>query len=317
MNPLLQAVAVMAFGKLLFALQDAIIKEMSADYPIHEIMSIRGWIAIPILLLLIHFSVRLDALRRHHPGFHLLRGLLMFTAFTAFYPGLTEISLTTATALFFTAPFFITLLSVPLLGEKVGPRRIAGIVAGFIGVIIVLRPDTAEFNRIALLPVIAAFFYALCQVIVRYARLAAPPSIMSLYASLTFAVLAPLAGLLFASLEAGEPAAPSARALYLSWSMPQGMDFLLLTFTGLTSALGFMFMSRAYQSAEASQLAPFEYVMIVWVTLLSYLIWSEIPDWPTITGIAVIIASGIYVLRRERAGKNHPAALAGLARRSE
>lgn len=317
MTPLLQAVAVMAFGKLLFALQDAIIKEMSANYPIHQIMSIRGWIAIPILLLLIHFSIRLGALRRHHPGFHLLRGLLMFTAFTAFYIGLTEISLTTATALFFTAPFFITLLSVPLLKEKVGARRIAGIVAGFIGVIIVLRPDTADFDWIALLPVIAALFYALCQVIVRYARLTAPPSIMSLYASLTFAVLAPLAGLVFASFEADAAAAPSARTLFLPWSMPLGLDLLLLTFTGLTSALGFMFMSRAYQSAEASQLAPFEYVMIVWVTLLSYLIWSEIPDWPTIIGIAVIIASGIYVLRRERAGSDTPIAVSGLSRRSE
>ena len=315
MSPLLQAVGIMAFGKLLFALQDAIIKEMSAVYPIHQIMSIRGWIAIPILLLLIHFSVSLGALRRHHPGFHLLRGLLMFTAFTAFYIGLTEISLTTATALFFTAPFFITLLSVPLLEEKVGPRRIAGIVAGFIGVIIVLRPDAASFHWTALLPVIAAFFYALCQVIVRYARLTAPPSIMSLYASLTFAVLAPLAGLVFAPFEPAAATAPSARTLFLPWSMPLGLDLLLLTFTGLTSALGFMFMSRAYQSAEASQLAPFEYVMIVWVTLLSYLIWSEIPDWPTIIGIAVIIASGLYVLRRERSGKEAPIAFSGLTRR--
>ena len=89
----------LSFGhlsRLLFAIQDAIIKEMSAAYPMHEIMTIRGLIAIPILLLLIHFSVRLSTNRLHHPGYHLLRGTLMFCAFMAFYVGLTEISLTTA-----------------------------------------------------------------------------------------------------------------------------------------------------------------------------------------------------------------------------
>ena len=315
MSPLLQAVGVMAAGKLLFAIQDAVIKEMSSSYPMHEIMTVRGVVAIPILLLLIHFSVKLAAIRRHHPGYHLLRGLLMFTAFMAFYVGLTEISLTTATALFFTAPFFITLMSVPMLGEHVGIRRIGGIAVGFVGVLIVLRPDNGEFNPVALLPVAAAFLYALCQVLVRFARLTAPASIMSLYASLTFATLAPLPGLLFALVEPPATQAPSTMALYLPWSLPAPGDLMLLTFTGLTSAFGFMFMSRAYQSVEASQLAPFEYVMIVWVTLLSYLIWDEVPDAMTLLGIGIIILSGIYVLRREESRQQKPIAHTGLSRR--
>jgi drug/metabolite transporter (DMT)-like permease len=314
-TPLLQAIGIMAGGKLLFAIQDGIIKEMSAAYPIHEIMAIRGLVAIPILLLLIHFTVRLATVMRLHPGFHLLRGLLMFTAFMAFYIGLTEISLTTATALFFTAPFFITLLSVPMLGERVGARRIGGILAGFAGVLIVLRPEADDFNWIALLPVMAAFFYALCQVLVRFAKLTAPPSIMSLYASITFAVLAPVTGLVFSAADPALAQTPSTKALYLPWTLPGSFDLLLLTFTGLTSALGFMFMSRAYQSAEASQLAPFEYVMIIWVTILSYLIWAEVPDLQTIAGIAVIIFSGIYVLRREGSQRGRPIAYTGLTRR--
>ncbi len=315
MSPLPQAIAIMALGKLLFAIQDAIIKELGGSYPMHEIMSVRGIVAIPILLLLIYFTVGLKTLRLHHPGYHLLRGLLMFTAFMAFYVGLTEISLTTATALFFTAPFFITLLSVPMLGERVGPRRIAGIAAGFAGVLVVLRPDTDDFSLVALLPVAAALFYALCQVLVRFARLSAPPSIMSLYASITFATLAPLTGLVFAFVPPAESGAPSALALFLPWTLPGPLDMLLLALTGFTSALGFMFMSRAYQSAQASQLAPFEYVMIVWVTLLSYLIWGEIPDAATTIGIAIIILSGIYVLRREESRQDKPIAYTGLTRR--
>ena len=315
MTPLLRAIAIMALGKLLFAIQDAIIKELGGSYPMHEIMSVRGLVAIPILLLLIHFTIGLKSIRRHRPGYHLLRGLLMFTAFMAFYVGLTEISLTTATALFFTAPFFITLLSIPMLGERVGARRIIGIFAGFAGVLLVLRPIGDDFNAVSLLPIAAALFYALCQVLVRFARLTAPASIMSLYAAFTFAALAPLAGLAFALAPPVQAQTPSALALYLPWSLPGGLDLMMLAFTGLTSALGFMFVSSAYQAAEASQLAPFEYIMIVWVTLLSYLIWGEVPDFLTACGILVIILSGIYIMRREDKHRHKPIAYTGLTRR--
>ncbi|MDH3759491.1 MAG: DMT family transporter [Gammaproteobacteria bacterium] len=312
---LTQAVAIMASGKLLFTIQDAIIKGMSGAYPIHQIMTIRGMVAIVLLLILIHFSVRLTALKLHHPGFHLLRGLLMFTAFMAYYIALAEISLTTATALFFTAPFFITLLSVPLLGERVGLHRLLGILAGFIGVLIVLRPDTEQFSLVALLPILAAFLYALCQVMVRYARMTAPASIMSLYASLTFALLAPVMGWMLSEADPVQASTASEKTMLLPWTMPGSLDMMLLTLTGLTSALGFMFMSYAYKHAQASRLAPFEYVMIIWVTLLSYLIWSEIPDLATITGISIIILSGIYVLRREQKSGDKPIAHTGLTRR--
>ncbi len=315
MKTLLQAVAVMALGKLLFALQDIIIKELSLDYPIHEIMMVRGLVAILILLVLIHFTVGLSDLRSHRPGYHLLRGLLMFVAFMCFYVALAQISLTTATALFFTAPFFITLLSIPLLGERVGIRRSVGILVGFIGVLIVLRPDSAQFSWVMLLPIMAALFYALCQVVVRYARLTAPASVMSLYAGVAFAVLSPPIGLLLVDADPGQAVSASARTLLLPWSMPGGLDLLMITFTGATSALGFMFMSYAYKRCEASQLAPFEYIMIVWVTLLSYLVWDELPDLPTVIGIAIIILSGIYVLRREETTHRKPIAYTGLMRR--
>jgi S-adenosylmethionine uptake transporter len=315
MGALLQAAAIMASGKLLFAIQDVIIKEMSGAYPIHEIMTIRGLVAILLLLILIHFSIGLLSLSIHHPGYHVLRGLLMFIAFMAFYTGLAEISLTMATALFFTAPFFITLLSIPLLGERVGLRRFLGILAGFIGVLVVLRPDTEQFSLVALLPIVAAFFYALCQVLVRYARMTAPASIMSLYASIAFALLAPVMGWVLSGADPLQAVTPSEKTMLLPWSMPGPFDMMLLTFTGLTSALGFMFMSYAYKNAQASRLAPFEYVMIIWVTLLSYLVWKEIPDLATVTGIAIIVLSGIYVLRREEKSGEKPIAYTGLTRR--
>ncbi len=307
---LMQAVAIMAGGKLLFALQDAIIKEMSGAYPVHQIMTVRGLVAIPLLLLLIHFTAGLGALRDHRPLLHLVRGVLMLIAFTCFYVALAGTALTTATALFFTAPFFITLLSIPLLGERVGLRRFAGIGVGFAGVLLVLRPDTGSFGWYDLLPVAAAFFYACCQLMVRVARMTAPPAVMSLYASLAFVVLGGLGGVLLANQSALPGASAGLQFMLRPWSLPGPGDLLLLMLTGLTSALGFMCTSNAYQREQASRISPFEYVMIVWVVLLSYLIWSEIPDLQTLLGVAMIIGSGIYVIRRE-AGQSPARPLAG------
>lgn len=306
---LLQAVAVMSAGKLLFAVQDAIIKEMSGAYPVHQIMTIRGLVAIPLLLLLIHFSGGLGSLRHHRPLLHLVRGALMLTAFMCFYVALAGTALTTATALFFTAPFFITLMSIPLLGERVGLRRFAGIGVGFGGVLLVLRPEAGSFGWYDLLPVAAAFFYACCQLMIRVARMTAPPAVMSLYASVAFVVLGGLGGALLANHVAAPGAGAGTQFLLRAWSLPDPGDALLLMLTGLTSALGFMCTSNAYQREQASRISPFEYVMIIWVILLSYLIWSEVPDAQTLLGVTMIIGSGIYVIRRE--GRRTPAPLAG------
>jgi S-adenosylmethionine uptake transporter len=304
----------MAAGKFLFAIQDVIIKEMSGGYPVHQVMAIRGLVAIPLLLLLIHFRGGLGVLRRHRPALHLLRGTLMLAAFLCFYVALAGTSLTTTTALFFTAPFFISLLSIPLLGEKVGIRRFAGIAVGFVGVVIVLRPEAGRFSYYDLLPILAAFFYSCCQLMVRVAKMTAPPAVMSLYASIAFVVLAGLCGLGLSGFDIPQDAGVGARFLLRAWSLPGGIDLILLMLTGVTSALGFMCTSNAYQREQASRIAPFEYVMIIWVSLLSFLVWSEIPDLTTLLGIAMIIASGIYVIRREASVEPRPIAYSGLRR---
>jgi S-adenosylmethionine uptake transporter len=312
---LLQAVAVMSAGKLLFAVQDVIIKQMSGGYPVHQIMTVRGLAAIPILLLLIHFTVGLAGLLRQRPALHLLRGTMMLLAFTCFYIALAGTSLTTATVLFFTAPFFISLLSIPLLGERVGLRRFVGIGVGFVGVLVVLRPQAGGFGWYDLLPVAAAFFYACCQVMVRVARMTEPPAVMSLYASVAFVVLGALAGLLLEDVTVPAGAGVGTQFLLRSWTLPGWIDGLLMISTGFTSALGFMCMSNAYQREQASRISPFEYVMIVWIVVLSYLVWSEVPDGLTLLGTAMIIGSGIYVIRREAKVEAEPIAYDGLTRR--
>ena len=143
----------------------------------------------------------------------------------------------------------------------------------------------------------------------------APPVVMSLYASASFLVLGCLSGLLLSGVEPAVGDNVSTLFLLRSWSIPNSFDLVLLMVTGLTSALDFMMSSNAYQLEQASRIAPFEYVIIVWVTLLSYLVWSEVPDIQTLVGVAMIILSGIYVPKREDKIEPKPIAYSGLTRR--
>ena len=298
MHSLLQAVAFLSAAKFLFAFQDVIIKEMSGAYPVHQIVVVRSLVALVILLLIIGLTAGFSSLKGRRVGLHLLRGALMFVAFVTYYIALSVMPLTTATALFFTAPFFITLLAIPILGEKVGPRRITGVVVGFIGVLIVLRPDT-RVSLVGILPIISALFYALCQILARRVALTESAQVMTFYANLAFALLGLTLAAILSLIDPPEGSSAFMQFLLRDWQLPTLRDSLLLAATGITAAVGFLLGTHAYRISEVNQLAPFEYVMLVWVSILSYLVWSELPDGHTILGAAVIIAAGLYVLRRE------------------
>ena len=315
MDNLLRAVALLSTAKLLFAIQDVLIKETSSGYPVHQIVVLRSFVALPLLLLMIHLSVGLGQLRGRRIGLHLLRGSLMFFAFLAFYIALAVLPLTTTTALFFTAPFFITLLSVPLLGETIGARRFAGIVVGFIGVLIILRPTAGGIGLEALLPVLAAVLYAAAQVLARRVALTESAAVVAYYANLCFIGLGLVTTSLAAFFSPEADASVSLQFLIREWSMPTAVDASLIGLTGICVALGFQFSTTAYRSIEVGRLAPFEYIMLIWVTILSYLVWSEVPDYYTLAGATVIICSGLYVLRREATVTNSTLAQKSLSRR--
>ena len=298
MNSFFQAVAFLCTAKFLFAFQDVIVKQMSGGYPVHQIVVIRSLVALILLLLIIRFSTGFSSLRGRRIGLHLLRGALMFIAFVTYYVALSVMPLTTATALFFTAPFFITLLAIPLLGEKVGLRRRLAVLVGFIGVLIILRPDT-EIGIVAVLPIISALFYALCQILARRVGLTETALVMTFYANVAFAILGFFMAAILSLIDAGVDAGISMQFLLRDWQQPTGLDAALLVATGVTAALGFLMGSHAYRIGEVNRLAPFEYVMLIWVSILSYLVWSELPDQNTLIGVTVIIGAGLYVLRRE------------------
>ena len=152
-------------GVLAISVNDMLIKRLSGGYPLHEIVFARSLLALLFSLVLVQMEGGWQILKTRRPLLHAVRGLLVVVANMSFFAALAALPLADATALFFAAPLFITLLSIPLLGEKVGPVRLGAVVFGFLGVILMQRPwadsETLEVSRIVLLlPVIAALTYA-------------------------------------------------------------------------------------------------------------------------------------------------------------
>ena len=157
----------MLAGMALLSAQDAVIKWLSGDYPLHQIILGRATIAVVLTLIMVRLEGGWSLLRSRRLGLHLARGLLLVVANISYFLALAAMPLAEAIAIFFVAPLFITALSVPFLGEQVGPRRWLAVLAGLCGVVVMLRPGEGAINPVALLPVLAAFCYASMQILTR------------------------------------------------------------------------------------------------------------------------------------------------------
>ena len=314
MNFTYRAIGFICICKLVFAVQDVIIKEMSGGFPVHEIMVIRSIVSMILLAIAIRLSKGKIAVPFKTAKALLFRGALLFGSFTFFYLGLSAMPLTVTTVLFFTAPFFITILSIPILGERVGLRRWVGIAIGFIGVLVILRPDTEAFGIESLLPVMSAILYSISQLMARKLGINASAASMTFYANITYLCLGIVLALVTLPFEAATSSSQSLQFLLRPWQIPMGLDAILILLTGITGALGFWLSTQAYRISEVNQIAPFEYAMLVWVPILSYIVWNELPDGMTVFGAAIIVSAGLYVLKRDKIKADNPIVSKSLSR---
>jgi len=244
----------------------------------------------------------------------MVRGLLAAAAINCGYYAISQMPLTTVTVLFFTAPLFITLFAVPFLGEQVGWRRWSGILFGFAGAIVIIQPGADTFQPAALLPMLAAFCYGVSTVLGRKIGITESGSVMAFYMMLTFFYMGVGLGVGVAHLGLPVPEAGPMRFMLQPWHMPTGVELGMIVMVGIISGAGFWMLATAYRVARAPVVAPFEYTAMLWVSILSYLLWGEIPKLTTVIGTLMIIASGVYVLRREAIVRERPLAGKGVWR---
>ncbi|WP_114966965.1 DMT family transporter [Alkalilacustris brevis] len=274
------AIATICAGVAFLVCSDAIAKLLTERYDPIQIVFLRNLIAVPIIALGLAALRGRHALRTNHLRLHALRGLIMVIGAYLFFTGLSFLPLAEATALVFSAPIFITALSVPLLGEAVGWRRWGAVLLGFVGVLVVVQPGGAAFQPASLLVVGTALCYALFMISSRWIG-----RDESLWTMMLFVMLFPMIY-----------AAPFAMAY---WTPPVPGDIGLFLAIAVFGSLGITLIAQAFRLAPAAVVAPFDYTALIWATGLGWLIWGDIPALWTMAGAAIIIASGLIILLRE------------------
>lgn len=295
-----QGVGFLVLGMLIFSLQDVAVKGMGGDYPVLEIVLFRSLTALPLTLLFFRFEGGRGLPGTTRPGLETVRGLCYFLSYTTYFMGLAALPLAEIAAIKFSGPLMITLLSVLLLGETVGPRRWLALFVGFAGVLLIVRPGLGAFNPGSVLILVSVLFYALAAILTRRLQTTDSSATMAYYNSLVYlvatAVFVPLVLLV------GEfPGAhPSVAFLFRAWSAPSLPDALIMAGLGFVWAGGMYFLARAYSVALASVVAPFEYAALPISVLWGFLLWRELPALTTWAGAFLALSSGLYVLYRER-----------------
>lgn len=309
------------------SVNDMLIKLLSGGYPLHQMVFVRSAIGIVFSVIVLSFEGGFALLRTDRVGLHVLRCLSIVFANMAFFVALAVIPLATATALFFVAPLFITLLSIPLLGEPVGIRRLSAVAVGFLGVLVMLgSPETADpvageapSRWIYLLPVLGAFGYAMMQILTRRLGGRSPASAMAIYVQGMFLLVS--IGFWFVAGDgryADGAEDPSWIFLFRAWVFPPAEDLVLFLVLGFVSAIIAYSLSQAYRSAAAATVAPFEYVELPFAIFWGWAIFGHWPALQVFAGAALIAGAGVFVFLREaqktREGARQEASRAPLRR---
>jgi len=279
---------------------DAIVKHLSAYYPIHLVNTIRFTLTLPSGLYLIYRQEALNRFFSSQYGVLITRGVLIALGNLFFMLASASISLVDCVALFFTMPFFVAGLVPFLIGERVPLIRWVTIIIGFVGVIVMTRPGTSMFQKEALLAILCAFFYGMGQVLTRRLDPTLPTAVTALWQSSVYTLFYLMLALVFGF----DLIAPSGNAsldfLTRGWIMPELPHLGLMLLAGLLSCFQIPFQVAGYRYAESSFVAPFEYTAMIWAVIYGVLIFGDIPDNATIIGAIIVAAAGLVMLRFDR-----------------
>lgn len=273
--------AYMLAGVASFTLMDASLKWLTAFYPSAQVAALRGLAALPVVFVWALYVGGAGQLTRVRWSLHLIRGVLSVFMMITFTFALKELSLSKAYALFFVAPLLIAVFSIFMLGERVQRTQWVAIVVGFAGVLIVLRPGAAGFGLLGTIAVLGtAFCYALSSVLVKILGRTDSTQSMIFWMTCMLAIGATLIAL-------------------PDWQPIRREHYLLIGGIAITGAIGQWGITEAFKRGPAATVAPLEYSGLAWVILIDLFVWSVTPEWQTLAGAAVIIGSGLYLLRFE------------------
>jgi drug/metabolite transporter (DMT)-like permease len=294
-------------GSLTLSVNDVAIKFLSGSYPLHQVILTRAAIGLVFLMVLIRLTgTGFHQLRTRRPRDHLIRVSIVMVSNVTYFLGLAAMPLADAVAVAFVSPLFVTLLSVVLLKETVGPRRWAAVAVGMLGVVILLRPGSGVIQPAAILVLISAFCYASSHMMTRRMRSSESAITLSFFVQCGFVLVSCTMGLFAGDGRFSGSGDPSLQFLLRPWHWPPSQDLPAFLATGLAVAIGGLMISQAYRTCEAGLIAPFEYAGMPMAIFWGVLIFDTWPDSTAWLGIALICGAGLYTLWREtirRGGK--------------
>lgn len=262
---------------MMFAIMDSILKYLTRFYPVMTVVWARYVFHTLLVVVVLAPRLGLALVRTARPGAQIVRGLLLAGATLLFVSALKYMPLAETSAISFLAPLLVTMMAVVVLKEKVELARWVAVVSGFIGVLIIIRPGTGIFTWASLLPLGTAICFASYQILTR--RLA---GLESPYTSIFYPGLV---GMVLFSF-----------SLPYTWSPPQSTGHMaLFVAAGILAGMSHLTLIKAYEFAPASRLAPFSYTQLIWATVAGYVAFGDFPDHWSLIGIAVLMASGIYI----------------------
>ena len=290
-NSVARGIAAIVCGVFLFSIADAFGKWFGmAGYHTTQIVFFRYLFGLVPVSVVIWYE-GISALRTQRPLAHVMRGMMMFCALSLFFRGLRDVPLAEGIAVAFSAPLFVTAMSGPILGEKVGLQRWAAVLAGFVGMLVMLRPGSAAFRVDSLFIIASAFSFASVMLFTR--RLSRTETNASMYT--------------ISTITAGLCTVPF---LTVTWVTPQGSHLWLFMVLGLIGGTASFLMIIAYRNAPAAVNAPFDYTALIWSTIVGWLVWRESPDAMVWIGAVIVVAAGLFITYRETRKERGKAALA-------
>jgi drug/metabolite transporter (DMT)-like permease len=276
-----KGIALILLSTIFLGVSDVTAKYLSATLPSVEIAWIRFSVFALIMVPAMLPGSPLYALQSDRRGLQLMRGAALLGSSLLFISGLRFLPIAEASATAFVSPLFVTALSIFFLGESVGVRRWLATAVGLIGVLIILRPGSNAFHPAAFFPLVSAFAWACTLIMTRM--------LSGRDRAITTMTYSSIAGVCILSV-----------LVPFAWVAPSWHDILFGIFIGIASTAGQWIVVLAFRYADASVLAPFSYTQLLWVSILGFIIFGEVPDIWTVTGAAFIVASGLYTAHRER-----------------
>ncbi len=287
-------------GMATFSIQDALIKFIYNDAALYELYFGRTLAAIILLISYLILSKKKINFKTHYPFLTTIRVICFFFGFSFFYISLTYMTLATANALFFCCPFFVSILAIVFLKEKIGIRRWSAIIIGFIGVYIVLNPDFSNFNFMKLAPIACAFCYAISMTITKFTSDKDNVYTQMMHLYLGAIIISILFFIFTGQGQFNTYNDPTFQFIFREWFTNPSYAWPYIISMGLISVLAFYFILNAYSIASPSVVSLFEYSLIIWAILIGYILFDNIPSIRTLFGATIIISAGIYIYFREK-----------------